>query len=76
VTTPSDFTDTTKCPLCGGANQCAIAMGQDAESCWCMSVTMSPDVLKSIPAKAQGRVCICSRCARGEGRALAARGEP
>ncbi len=76
MTASPDFTDTTKCPLCGGTNQCAIAAGQEAESCWCMSVTMSSDVLKSIPAKAQGRVCICSRCARGEGRALAARGEP
>ena len=66
MTATSDFTDTTKCPLCGEVNQCAIAAGQDAESCWCMSVTMSPDVLKAIPPEARNRVCICAECARKE----------
>lgn len=63
MTAPTDFGDTTKCPLCGDANRCAVAAGQDAESCWCMSVTMNPDVLAAIPPKARGRVCICARCA-------------
>ena len=76
MTAPSDFTDTTKCPLCGGANQCAIAARKDAESCWCMSVVMSPDVLKAVPPAAQGRVCICTRCAGAEGPASTLGGEP
>jgi hypothetical protein len=66
MTATSDFTDRTKCPLCGDVNECAIAAGKDAESCWCMAVTMSPDVLKAIPPEARNRVCICARCARKE----------
>ncbi|MGD9585168.1 MAG: cysteine-rich CWC family protein [Brachymonas sp.] len=26
----------TLCPLCGHPNQCAMASGQDAATCWCM----------------------------------------
>jgi hypothetical protein len=55
--------DPTKCPLCGRPNECAVAAGQDAESCWCMTATMSPSALASIPPDAQGKVCICARCA-------------
>lgn len=62
----ADLSDTTKCPLCGEPNECAVAAGSDPESCWCMSATMDPRVLASIPAEAQGRVCICPRCARGK----------
>jgi len=57
--------DTSKCPLCGKQNECAVAAGRDAESCWCMSVTMSATALASIPAEAQGKTCICARCASG-----------
>lgn len=57
--------DTTKCPLCDKPNDCAVAAGQDPESCWCMTAAMSPSALESIPAEAQGKVCICARCAAG-----------
>ena len=57
--------DTTKCPLCDNPNDCAVAAGQDPESCWCMTAAMSPSALESIPAEAQGKVCICARCAAG-----------
>lgn len=57
--------DATKCPLCGQANECAIASGRPAESCWCMTASMDPKALASIPAEAQGKVCICARCASG-----------
>ena len=60
-----DYTDTTKCPLCGSDNECAVAAGRDPDSCWCMSVVMSPEVLESIPPQAQGLVCVCARCATG-----------
>jgi hypothetical protein len=55
--------DTTRCPLCGQANECAIAAGRDAESCWCMNVFIDTAALASIPADARGKVCICVRCA-------------
>ena len=57
--------DTTRCPLCGNANACAVAAGKSPESCWCMTATMSPDALAAIPTEAQGKVCICARCAAG-----------
>lgn len=62
---PRNFDDATKCPLCGGPNACAIAAGRDAETCWCMTVVVDPDAIARIPAEAQGKVCICERCARG-----------
>jgi hypothetical protein len=55
--------DQTVCPICGSANECAIAAGRSAESCWCMTAEISPDVLATIPEEAQGKVCICRRCA-------------
>ncbi|MGB5222925.1 MAG: cysteine-rich CWC family protein [Polyangiales bacterium] len=62
---PIDTRDETKCPLCGDANECAIAAGRAPESCWCMTASMDPAALQSIPVEAQGKVCICARCASG-----------
>ena len=64
MTEPLDFQDTTRCPLCGKPNECAVAAGRDPETCWCMTATMSPSALAAIPAEAQGKVCICAECAR------------
>jgi hypothetical protein len=61
--TPIDFEDTTQCPLCGSPNECAVAAGRSAETCWCMTATIDPDTLASIPEEAQGKVCICAKCA-------------
>jgi len=58
-----DFRDTTKCPLCGEVNECAVAVGRSPETCWCMTATIDADTLASIPEEAQGRVCICAKCA-------------
>ena len=58
--------DTTTCPLCSNPNACAIANKRDAEACWCMNATMDPDALGRIPKEAQGKVCICATCAKGE----------
>ncbi len=66
MTLTPDSTDTTRCPLCGEVNECAVAAGRDPESCWCMTATMSPDALAAISAEAQGKVCICATCATGE----------
>jgi len=63
MTDRSSPIDTRKCPLCGKSNECAVAAGQDAESCWCMTATMNPSALASIPPEALGKVCICPRCA-------------
>lgn len=59
----SQFEDTTRCPSCGQPNECAMAAGRDPESCWCMSVSIDPDVIARLPEAARGKVCICHRCA-------------
>ena len=64
MTRKLDFDDTTRCPLCGAPNECAVAAGRDPNSCWCMTATMHPASIAAIPAEAQGRVCICAACAR------------
>lgn len=61
-----DQDDTTRCPLCGDGNECAVAAGRDPSGCWCMTATMDAAALAAIPEKAQGRVCICAKCASGQ----------
>ena len=53
-----------KCPLCGGDNACAIAAGKPADTCWCQTVTLSPEALSAIPEPSIGKHCICANCGR------------
>ncbi|HVL43221.1 MAG TPA: cysteine-rich CWC family protein [Acidovorax sp.] len=50
------------CPLCGQPNQCAIAAGRPAASCWCMTQAIDPAALAAVPDGARGQVCICAAC--------------
>ena len=50
------------CPLCGQSNECAIAAGRPAESCWCMTQAIDPAALAALPHEARGKVCICAAC--------------
>ncbi|MEM1109164.1 MAG: cysteine-rich CWC family protein [Planctomycetota bacterium] len=52
----------TRCPLCGGANRCAIADGRSPKTCWCMTATVPADLLEHLPAEAVGKACICEAC--------------
>lgn len=45
------------CPQCGKVNHCAIAAGDNAQSCWCMQ--MPPVSGKKAIA---GNQCLCSDC--------------
>jgi hypothetical protein len=60
----SSSTDTSRCPLCGQPNQCAIAAGQPAESCWCMQQPVSKEALARLAPEARGKSCICPQCAQ------------
>ena len=53
------------CPLCGGANACAMAagVGADGPPCWCVAATFGDALLARVPAAARGRACICAACA-------------
>lgn len=52
------------CPVCGGANQCAVAQGLPPGQCWCMNAHIAPAALAAIAPQHQGRRCICAACAR------------
>jgi hypothetical protein len=52
------------CPLCGGANACAVAATGDFNTpCWCRGVTFTAELLASVPDEMKGRACICRSCA-------------
>ncbi|QNP50315.1 cysteine-rich CWC family protein [Diaphorobacter aerolatus] len=59
-----EASDTSHCPLCGQANECAIVAGYPPESCWCMKESISPEALARVPDEQQGKSCICPQCAR------------
>ncbi|RQO80923.1 cysteine-rich CWC family protein [Acidovorax sp. FJL06] len=50
------------CPLCGRANQCAMAAGRPPESCWCMTTPITPAALAAVPEAQRGQVCVCAAC--------------
>ncbi|MEZ5620265.1 MAG: cysteine-rich CWC family protein [Burkholderiaceae bacterium] len=56
--------DPGRCPLCGGANGCAMAAGDHDAPCWCTQVGFAPELLARVPAAARGLACICRRCAK------------
>ena len=59
--------DSTRCPLCGQANQCAIevelATGLKQPPCWCAQTTFTAALLSKIPEPARGKACLCTACA-------------
>lgn len=63
--TTSPRFDRSRCPLCGGPNECGAARGES--SCWCQSATIPQEVLDRVPSEARGVACVCPTCA-GVGR--------
>jgi hypothetical protein len=61
----ADNLDPKRCPLCGNANECAMA--GPAEKCWCFTAIISEAVLARVPDEARDLVCICARCAKETG---------
>tara|TARA_R110000868_G_scaffold134243_2_gene346151 strand:- start:309 stop:527 length:219 start_codon:yes stop_codon:yes gene_type:complete len=47
------------CPFCQQANQCGV---NAAKGCWCLSQTIPPRLINLLPAKMQGKDCICAQC--------------
>ncbi|MBO6752923.1 MULTISPECIES: cysteine-rich CWC family protein [Spongiibacter] len=52
------------CPLCEGENHCAIAAGQAAASCWCMTTEISDEAKKAAAEAGPPQRCICPGCAQ------------
>ncbi|AOS81915.1 hypothetical protein Q5W_24685 [Hydrogenophaga sp. PBC] len=67
-TPPPTPIDTTRCPLCGGDNRCAVeiekAPGKPQPPCWCVSEPFTPELLARIPEAARRTACICPACVR------------
>lgn len=55
--------DTTRCPICGTTNECAMARDPEAAECWCFTAVVTEQARAAIPEEARGQVCICPRCA-------------
>lgn len=57
-----------RCPLCGQPNACAMeiqkATGKVPDTCWCVNMGFTPELLAQVPTEAQGKACICAACAR------------
>lgn len=51
-----------KCPLCGGDNHCASALGEDPSTCWCMTKIIPKELLAKIPKEKENTSCICEKC--------------
>ncbi|MFC7370594.1 cysteine-rich CWC family protein [Fictibacillus iocasae] len=52
------------CPLCLTTNQCAVIKNKKPETCWCMKMAISAEVLKR--ASSNQESCICPKCASSE----------
>ena len=67
MSSPLTALESTRCPLCGQVNQCAMeverATGVKQPACWCTKVAFSSDLLDRLPAQARGQACICAACA-------------
>ncbi len=48
------------CPLCGGPNDCGVALGKD--NCWCFSTPVPPEVLARVPEDQRNVACVCQKC--------------
>ncbi|MDP3226406.1 MAG: cysteine-rich CWC family protein [Acidovorax sp.] len=54
--------DSSLCPVCHRPNGCAMAAGLPPQSCWCMNVMVSGEVLATLSANEVGVRCICKQC--------------
>ena len=59
---PDPRVEASKCPLCGGPNQCALAADPAATECWCDGEKFPRELLAQIPAQAVRKACICQKC--------------
>ena len=52
------------CPLCGGANRCAVARSGGFDTpCWCARVAFSSAWLNRVAPARRGLACLCPACA-------------
>ena len=56
--------DKSRCVLCGGPNDCALAVDgkKGDQPCWCVSETFPASLLEAATAKDDGASCVCRQC--------------
>ena len=55
------------CPLCGKVNSCAVALGVEASTCWCMRADidlaqLSQKLSEIAPKTNAHAYCVCTSC--------------
>ncbi|WP_240842088.1 cysteine-rich CWC family protein [Acidaminobacter sp. JC074] len=53
-----------KCPICGKTNQCAITLGEEPSTCWCMTTKVPKDLVSNIPDEFRNISCVCRECVK------------
>lgn len=53
-----------KCPICGNMNQCAITLGEEPSTCWCMTTPVPKGLLHHIPNEYRNISCVCKNCVK------------
>jgi hypothetical protein len=59
---PVSYSDSMRCPLCEQDNQCAVAAGREASSCWCMSTTINEEAKQRAANIGADKRCLCRQC--------------
>jgi len=61
-TTSLTTAEQSRCPLCRGANDCAIVANRDAVGCWCQLSPIEPSAIAAVRQLGEAKCCICQRC--------------
>jgi len=60
---PQADNDSSRCPLCGEPNDCALCTtGAAKTQCWCVGQEFPARLLARIPESSKNRACICRSC--------------
>lgn len=53
-----------KCPICGKLNSCAVTLGENPATCWCMNTPIPKGLLNQIPNEYRNISCVCKSCVK------------
>jgi hypothetical protein len=59
-----------RCPLCGGANACAVA-AQEGSECWCFAVELPAQIGSAAQVGSAPGACLCRACCEAQREAAA-----
>lgn len=63
TTTATPQLDASRCPLCGGPNDCQMCTTAAYKGpCWCAKVEIPVDLLALVPIEYRSKACICRDC--------------